>query len=188
MPILQNVLLGVLVGYQLAFARVDSIWWPYLSVPVEKLKSKVPLTSRGNAANFYRAMNESPYNLDYFLLVSWILVLLSFVGAVVQHPNKRIQSVIAFILTLAAGVVEIVYARPLIKAVIAKSSKLLDSLFQLGYWHAIVFGCLVVATLITVSQEAEEGEEEEEEDEKKEKKKKKRSKDTVGTVEKEKQE
>jgi hypothetical protein len=189
MPILQNVLLGILVGYQLAFARVDSIWWPYLTVPVDKLKSKVSLTSRGNAAAFYRSMNESPYNLDYFLLSSWILVLLGFVGAMVQHPKKRIPAAISLLLTLAAGVVELVYAKPLVKAIISKSSgKLLDNLFNLGYFHAIVFACLVVSTLLTISSEAEgeevDGEDDEEEEGEGGPEKKKKRKD----ISKEKQE
>jgi hypothetical protein len=175
MPILQNILLGGLLGYQLAFARVDSIWWPYLTVPIDKLKSKVPLTSRGNAAAFYRSMNESPYNLDYFLLASWILVLLGFIGQMVQHPKKRVVSLVSFVLAGAAGVVEYFYARPLIKAVIMKSSgKLLENLFNLGYFHAIVFACLFGSVLLTISSEADEDVDDDEDEEVVEKKKKKK--------------
>ncbi len=185
MPILQNVLLGVLVGYQLAFARVDSIWWPYLNIPVDKLKSKIPFTSRSNAANFYRSIHESPYNLDYFLLACWVLVLLSFIGGVVQHPSKRMANIAGFVSMLAAGIVELIYARPIMKAIVQKSSgKLLDNLFNVGYFHAIVFGCFVVCTLVTVSQEAEEdGGDDDDEDEKVEKKKsKKRAKESSDKV------
>ena len=76
MTILNNILLGVLVGYYLAFARVDSIWWPYIGTPVGNLKSKVSATTRSNGVAFYRSMNESPYNMDYFLLATFILVVL----------------------------------------------------------------------------------------------------------------
>lgn len=122
MPILQNILLGVFVGQYVTFAKVDSVWWPYLGTDLNSLKSKVPFTARSNSASFYKSMHESAYNFDYFMLASLVLLILSFVGGVVQYKGgRRVLNALSLITITAAVVVELVFSRDLVSRILNKS-------------------------------------------------------------------
>jgi hypothetical protein len=140
MPVLQNILLGTLFGYFLAFARVESLWWPHLGSSTDSLKSKIPATARGNSVAFYRSMNDSTYNLDYFLLASVSLLFLSFVGQIVQFPQKRLAAFGSLVFISVGTFFEIAFARPLILSLKSKTTtgNLIEKLFNISYYHAIV--------------------------------------------------
>lgn len=93
MTVLGNVLLGVFIGYFLCMARVDSVWWPHVGSTMDTLKAKVAFNARSNGQQFYKAISDKsirlPINLDIFLSISLVLLLLSFVGGIVQYPAKR---------------------------------------------------------------------------------------------------
>ncbi len=123
---------------------MDSAWWPHASLAFEgdlsSLKSKVPLTMRGNAASFYRSMNDSSsYNFDYFLLASVIMLALSFLGGIVQNKGgKRVLNILSLIFFSAGVAIEVAVSRSIIKGIIGKNAgKLLDNLFWLGIYHGI---------------------------------------------------
>ncbi|KAJ3275416.1 hypothetical protein HDV01_000708 [Terramyces sp. JEL0728] len=170
MPSLPQILLGILIGYFGSQAQVECVWWPHLFSAPDSLKSKVPLTQRGNAAAFYRSVSEAPPNFDYFLLASTALLLLSFIGGIVQHPKKRVLYTISTVLLSVAGVVEVVFARPIIKLIIAKKKNLIENLFNVAFYHTIVLGSLLLIMALQTSYD-EDGAEEEEEPKKKKKEK-----------------
>ncbi|KAJ3304042.1 Mediator of RNA polymerase II transcription subunit 6 [Kappamyces sp. JEL0829] len=152
----------------LTYAKVDSIWWPHATLllsggDLSTLKSKVPLTMRGNAASFYKSLSDpATYNFDYFLLASIVLLLLSFLGGVVQNKGgKRVVNVLSLIALVGATAVELVYSRPMVKAVVSKSSgNLINNLFYLGVYHGITLALLVLTVFLQVSADQEEDGEE----------------------------
>ncbi|KAJ3258272.1 hypothetical protein HK103_003753 [Boothiomyces macroporosus] len=120
---------------------------------------------------FYKSVSEAPPNFDYFLLASTALLLLSFVGGIVQHPKKRVLYTLSTVLLSIASVVEVVFARPIIKLVIQKKKNLIENLFNVAFYHAIVLGSLLIIMALQTSYDDDGVEEEEEPKEKKKKEK-----------------
>ena len=160
MPVLPNMLLGVLIGYYLGFAKVDSVFWAYLFVDPSKLLSKVPASARSNAVSFYQAQLDSVYNLDYFLLTCCIILISSFIGQMLKYPSQKLYHLGSLITLVGAIVIELLYAAPAALKVAKKAGKIINLLHSVAFYHAAVFGLLVLTAVIQTSIEQEEYEEE----------------------------
>ena len=157
MPILQHILLGVLLGRSMVLASFDYVFWPFLGSPIDSLKSKVPLTTRNSMISFYKSLDATPPNFDYFLAVSCLLLILSFLGGIVQNKN-RVQSTLCLVLFSAAVGVELLLSRGIQRDLITKTSgsKPLENLYNLAMNHGITFAMLIASALLQISTEKEE--------------------------------
>jgi hypothetical protein len=160
MPTLQNILLGVFVGRYLLFAQFDSIWWSHFGVSADSLKSKIPLTTRNGMASFYKSLHASPPNFEYFLGISSIILLLSFLGGIIQRKNP-VQSALSLLTFATAIAVEIFLSRGIQGDLILKTSgtKPIEQLYWLSVYHGITFGLLIATSLLQISTDKEEIEE-----------------------------
>ena len=163
---LSNALLGILAGTFISQARVDSIYWPYISTPLDAIKSKIPLVQRQEGLNFYKINGNQ--NFDYFLLGSIVLVLISFIGGMSQKPAARVNHLISTLLVSAATVIDIVYSRPLIRT-LQKSRVLTAAATSNLYWISIYHGVTLCLLFLTISSQISIEEEFDEDEEKKNK-------------------
>lgn len=163
MPILQNILLGIVTGQFLVYSQLDSIFWPYIGSDLSNLKSQIPLTHRNAMISFYRAISGSAANAQYFLLATVILLLLSFLGGIVQNNGaKRFLNAGSLLAFSGAVAVELIYSRPLIDAILnKKGGKVIENLFWLATSHFGICVLLLVTISLQISTEQDEVSDEE---------------------------
>ena len=159
MPALPSILLGVLIGYFLGFAKVDSVWWSHLLVDPSKLMSKVPASSRANAVSFYQAQLDSPYKFDYFLLTCCFILIATFIGQMMKYPLKKWYHLGSLVSFLGAIAVELTFAAPVANKVAKRAGKIIELLHSVAYFHAIVFALLILTAILQTSADVEQEDE-----------------------------
>lgn len=161
-----TALLGVLIGSLVGQARVDSVYWRLFGNSAESLKSHLTLPLRQDGLYFYRVVGNT--NLDYTVLATVALVVLSLVGGsiVTKHVQKKLYNLGALLLVVAATMLDILRSRPLI-AVIQKGGIRVNTtttanLFLLSKYHAATLAMLLVALSFQMSSDdvEEDGEDE----------------------------
>ena len=163
MPALPNILLGIIVGYFLGFAKVDACWWPYLLQNPATLMSKVSATTRANSVSFYQAQLENPYKFDLFLLSCCVVLIATFVGQLFKYPSKKIYNLGSLLSFISAIVVELVYAAPVASKVAKRQGKIIQLLHSVSFYHAIVLALVLITAMLQISMEQEDEEKEKQE-------------------------
>ncbi|KAI8907961.1 hypothetical protein EDD86DRAFT_208615 [Gorgonomyces haynaldii] len=162
-PLISFVLHGIIAGVYFTHAKVDSLYWSYISVPVEQLKSRVPLSQRQEGINYYKI--EGNPSLEYVLLVMTVLVILSQVGGFVRSTRSKLTYLVALVLFAGAVGVEFVYTRPLIAQIQKGPSRVSNTtterLSQIAFYHLITFGLVLFSGSMSI-QGAEQDEIEDE--------------------------
>ena len=161
MPAVPNALLGFLIGQIVLQAQVDSVWWPYFFT-ADSLKSKVVASTRVDSETFYRLLANSPSRFDYFNLAIVVLVLVSLVGGIIQHPAKKVANGISTFFFSLAIIIHLIFARGYISEFQTKS--FLTAEAQAQKLSSISFFNLIVLVLVTLTAVIQISADEQEED------------------------
>jgi hypothetical protein len=142
MPFLPRVLLGIVLGHFIAFARFESAWWKHI-FNSENLNSKVAQAYRANAIGYYKLLNSSDRRFDLIFLTCLALLMTSFFLKVVSS-HKRLWNLIFFISTAGIAAAEVLVLKPLINKISdAGTRALLPDLLRVASIHLIETAAVV---------------------------------------------
>ncbi|KAI8591286.1 hypothetical protein BDZ88DRAFT_60669 [Geranomyces variabilis] len=166
MPLLTNILLGVLGGQLLTRAVYDHIWYPFFfNTDPTSLKAKVTASQRQESLNFYRHIAHQPAAFNYVVYGATFLILLSLVGQTVVAARNRASNLLALVSFSSAVGIYITLVSPLINSFAAargphrmKADAEARSLSDLAFWQACVaaawFVTLILQTGVSENEEA----------------------------------
>ncbi|KAJ3173978.1 hypothetical protein HDU87_007190 [Geranomyces variabilis] len=154
MPLLTNILLGVLGGQLLTRAVYDHIWYPFFfNTDPATLKAKVTASQRQESMNFYRHIAHQPAYFNYVIYGATFLILLSLVGQTVVAARNRVSNLLALVSFSSAVGIYITLVHPLISSLVAargphrmKADAEARSLSDLAFWQA----CIAAAWFVTL--------------------------------------
>ncbi|KAJ3152409.1 hypothetical protein HDU86_005587 [Geranomyces michiganensis] len=164
MPLLTNILLGVLGGQLLTRAVYDHIWYPFLfNTDPSTLKAKVTASQRQESLNFYRNVAQQPAYFNYVIYGASFLILLSLVGQTVIAARNRASNLFALVSFSSAVGIYAAVVSPLINSFVLprgarmKADVEARSLSDLAFWQACIaaawFVTLILQTGVSESEE-----------------------------------
>ncbi|TPX59781.1 hypothetical protein PhCBS80983_g02224 [Powellomyces hirtus] len=163
MPLLPNILLGVLGGQLMTRAVYDHIWWSHLGADPSTLKSKVTAMQRQESLSFYRHVAQQPSNFTYLTIVIVSLILISTLGQTIVNQRRRVMNLLSFLTFSGCVIVYAAFVLPIFQAITkhvsfrAKADVEAKWLYDIAFYH----GLIAVGWMVTLFLQSSVAEEEE---------------------------